>query len=859
MIRKWAAIAILAVSWLPGLGYFHLADGLWWAVAVAGGTALLLGAGPRQVGRGRGVAALVLLVPVAVIWPWPFRLIPIFMAAGLALALLPMPRAWPKRLGGTLVAAGIVLLAQAAALTVYAAVTARSRDLPEPLAHALGVVAAAIGQEAGTSNATLALFSMREVHRLAASWELVLAPSTVAFLAGGLAYLAFGRPDAWSWRRAVALMAAVLVWLPVRLALMVGLYMHRALVTDYDEPFALMAQFWSTPLHVALLAGPVLLVWRFIGKPGAPAPAALAPESPAAPAHADGDATGAPAPAPGTAGWQPEAIGPRHVLGMVLVAAAAAVLTAAVTYDAVGERQAGRVAIEEGHSTWEPTTKPMDTEWYGHDSGYNYACLYEYLDRFYEMSRLTEPIADATLADVDVLMLKTPTSPYAAEEIEAIRRFVERGGGLMLVGEHTNVFHTGEYLNTVARLYGFTFRYDCLFGIDTFFEQRYELPLVPHPMVQHMPGLDFSVACSLDPGASCGRAVILDRGLKSAPADYHASNYYPQARDRPDMRYGTFVQLWATRAGQGRVVAFTDSTIFSNFSMFEPGKPELMLGMVEWANHRGGWRRARPALAGAGAVLALLGLVLARGRRGIGVLLIAAVLAGHVAAAVGIRDLHRRAMPMPEARRPYVMATIDRTASDVVLSKGGFIGGRDRGFGIFERWILRLGYFIRRAEGPEARRGALVVEIDPSLDVPAEHVTALAEYVKAGGHLLVLDSAQNQGSTANSLLWPYDLSVDHRQALAGPLSVPEGWPSVPVEAACEVKGGTPWASVQGRPVGTTAAVGNGTVTVIGFSSRFSDRKMGVTGDVVPDEKLRKVFDLQYGILRAIVEGKPPIR
>ena len=50
-------------------------------------------------------------------------------------------------------------------------------------------------------------------------------------------------------------------------------------------------------------------------------------------------------------------------------------------------------------------------------------------------------------------------------------------------------------------------------------------------------------------------------------------------------RYGSFVQLWATQFGRGRVLAFTDSTIWSNFCFFDPGKSELWLGMCEWLNH----------------------------------------------------------------------------------------------------------------------------------------------------------------------------------------------------------------------------------------------------------------------------------
>lgn len=54
------------------------------------------------------------------------------------------------------------------------------------------------------------------------------------------------------------------------------------------------------------------------------------------------------------------------------------------------------------------------------------------------------------------------------------------------------------------------------------------------------------------------------------------------------------------------------------------------------------------------------------------------------------------------------------------------------------------------------------------------------------------------------------------------------------------------------PVAAKVRHGKGTVTVIGFGSRFADTYMGVTGDVIPDDELRKVFDLQFTIFKAIV-------
>jgi hypothetical protein len=47
------------------------------------------------------------------------------------------------------------------------------------------------------------------------------------------------------------------------------------------------------------------------------------------------------------------------------------------------------------------------------------------------------------------------------------------------------------------------------------------------------------------------------------------------------------------------------------------------------------------------------------------------------------------------------------------------------------------------------------------------------------------------------------------------------------------------------------------VTVVGFGSRFTDAQMGVSGDVVLDAELRRVFDLQFALLRELAERQPP--
>ncbi|MBI4580303.1 MAG: hypothetical protein HY718_11410 [Planctomycetes bacterium] len=842
MGRAWAAIGILATSWLAGLSYYHQADWTAWGLLVAAGTALVVGTVRRLPTRWECAIAAIVMCPVVLLAPWPWRLSFVLLFVGAIVAALPIPRRWPRAAAAALLVGGMILVAQSLAMLIYEARTARSHELPRPLAELVYAVARLVGIDAGLAGGDVVLPSMRQPHPIGATWGLLIDPATFCFFAGGVAMLALrartelprGRRLGWLIRAVVRLVLCVAAWLPIRVGLMLSLYLHRVLRTDFDAPLAVVAQLWNTWLHFGLLVGPVLLAWRFV------------PGPPSADEH--------------TAAISDTAGALRRVLAGGLAFLAVAALTAAALYEPVGSRKGYRVAVDEFHSTWEPTTRPFDTEWYGNESGYNYACIYDYCSRFYDMSRLAQAIDDRALGDVDVLILKVPNrSRYGPEEIAALERFVNGGGGLLLIGEHTDVFKTGTHLNDVARRFGFEFRYDCLFGIDSVFEQLYTKPWVPHPIVQHLPPLDFAVSCSIDPGSSPGRAAIVGTGLKNLTADYHASNFYPQAEDRPEMRYGAFVQLWTTRRGAGRVAAFTDSTQFSNFCVFDPGKSELMLGMIEWLNHRNGTTEPRSGLMVVGLVLLLAAAVAGRRWDGAWLVLLAAGALGWLATGLVIRDHQARAYPVAQPVRPMVRVMFDRTVCDAGLATNGFTAGKPDEFGIFERWVLRLGWFTHRASGDAAFKGDMLVFLAPDSDAADQPVIRavrdkLVKYVEDGGKVLVVDMPANAKSIANSLLYPFDLSVDHARRVDGQLTGTGGWDPVAIESACAVKGGRPWAHVDGVPVGTTARYGAGSITVIGFGSRLTDNNMGVTGDVLPDSGLQRVYDLEFAIFRGIMNG-----
>ena len=256
----------------------------------------------------------------------------------------------------------------------------------------------------------------------------------------------------------------------------------------------------------------------------------------------------------------------------------------------------------------------------------------------------------------------------------------------------------------------------------------------------------FAVSCSIDPGVSRGRPVVTAAGLWSMPGYYHNSNFMPSAQLLPETRFGSFIQAWSTRGGQGRVIAWGDSTIFSNFCIYQPNKAKVLLNLVEWLNHQGGtsvWWLS--TLLGLGAIVN--GLWLVRRDGSAWLVLVAGAACGWTLGSMATVAMQAKQMPLPPplADRALPLVMIDRTASNVPLAKGAFNEDKInfRGFGLLEQWIPRMGYMTDRAEGNDVFQGDAVVMVCPSRPATEAFRKRMVDYVEGGGRLLVIDSGQS--------------------------------------------------------------------------------------------------------------------
>ncbi len=410
-------------------------------------------------------------------------------------------------------------------------------------------------------------------------------------------------------------------------------------------------------------------------------------------------------------------------------------------------------------------------------------------------------------------------------------------------------------------------------------------PALPHPIVQHIPPMDFAVSCSIDPGHSRGRPVIANTGLWSMGPEYHHENFHPVPQHCPEMRYGAFVQAWAARHGQGRAVAFTDSTIFSNFCVFQPGKAELMLGMVEWLNHANPPLDPRPwlLLLGLPPLAAGLWMALVAGGHSLGrklgrqlhdalrsasnghsattgawLVLLAAGACGWVAASLAVDcgsplgHAHARMRPSPTLRR-HRPHHLDRAA----LQGRCTPRATAKATGCWKQWIARLGCYTVRKEGPEAFSGDALVVICPSRSVTEEFREQLTQYVdqrrQAAGDRLA-GERRLDGQQPALAVWAVDPSRSRVEGQAEHDG--RSCRSSMSPAANEVTGGQPVGKLDKLPVAATAKHGKGSVMAVGFGSLWNDTRMGEHWMLEPDATVKARYDVLFALLRSLLDDKP---
>ncbi len=432
-----------------------------------------------------------------------------------------------------------------------------------------------------------------------------------------------------------------------------------------------------------------------------------------------------------------------------------------------GPPNVGSVCFDEAHGEWSSTRPPLDKDWYGRSSVYNFASLYDWLSHYREVVRLDEPFTPYVLEGCGILVLGMPSELYSVEEIDAIKTYVASGGALLVVADHTNVFGTTTVLNEVLAPFGVSLNTDATYELTTQGLSSFTPPrLTAHPTVSGIGRFQFLTSCTINTPWWTWKP-IMDAPLLAAPADYATDHYFPQPGTVASLSatFGVFCQMAAVPYGRGRVIVFSDSTVFSSFCLHMDAYPELMLGILAFLSHenpRFPYRVLAGAVAGSCTFLVLLWLISFGGAQHF--LRILVVGCAGVAASVGVSwwaNAVYYPMPEPEVLPRYVH--FDTRYSSGVISSHPVLPTPEQGvrFETLFVWTQRAGAVPRQTEGPErAVPGTPYVIIDPIGEISDKDLATLSEHVESGGALVVLAAEEGEAAFYESLGYYFGLELE---------------------------------------------------------------------------------------------------
>lgn len=195
-----------------------------------------------------------------------------------------------------------------------------------------------------------------------------------------------------------------------------------------------------------------------------------------------------------------------------------------------------------------------------------YVNLTNFLD-IIESENLTLEI----LEDVDILVVINLNKSFSEEEHNIIWGFIENGGSLLVLGDHTDIDGIQDPLNNLTKPVGISYRFDSAIHLN---KQQSWVPcyqLMYHPSTSKIGGLDeidISVGASLDIAWSVnpiisGRYALSDEGNRSKPENAYLGDYEYNSGEL----IGDIILVAGAYYGNGKVVVFGDTSSFQNPSV----------------------------------------------------------------------------------------------------------------------------------------------------------------------------------------------------------------------------------------------------------------------------------------------------
>jgi len=399
---------------------------------------------------------------------------------------------------------------------------------------------------------------------------------------------------------------------------------------------------------------------------------------------------------------------------------------------APGRRHAEpRTVLFVDHSLLGSWTTPADAAPGAAFSGANFGQFPEYAGAAGHRVVTAYEIDEERIEDVDLVVIINPGAPFSVEEKESLYAFVKSGGGLLVLGDHTNMGGIMDAVNGLTAPLGLSLAFDSAVSLNPGWSRA--LRVLP-PFSERFRPIDVPVSIGASVGAAVHPAVapiLVGRRAFSDPGvveNIERALLGNLAFDRGE-RYGDVVLAAVRYLGRGKVALFGDTSVFQNSALTL--SYAFTDGLIRWlTDGTGAWRAP---FVGVLALLLLLGAALLLDRSdalvsGVVAIAFAAGVLSGTAIAVSPKDVGPMTGPT---------ALIDAGHGNLIRWEPLHTSGVEGlGVNLARNGFLPLVYH-KGLVGSLPSPQSVVVSVAPTRSYSQREVRDLLAWVEDGGGLIV--------------------------------------------------------------------------------------------------------------------------
>lgn len=240
-----------------------------------------------------------------------------------------------------------------------------------------------------------------------------------------------------------------------------------------------------------------------------------------------------------------------------------------------------------------PEDYRLHRDQYNYQGSYGFHRLFEHLENndYPWRSIRTMPLSEQRLEGYSILfinLLHERNPDFTDEEVELIIEFVENGGGLFVIADHTNVYRHAERINRFLIPMGIEVMYHT--AVDR--APRYSISgsgwitmfnFADHPVTEGLTTIGFKTGGPLK--TEHGVAFTSDESFADLWDEEMDAGFYGdwvQGDDHELEPSGPLAVVAAAEFGQGRVAVVGDQNIFGDGWLNFGNNFELATNIVEW-------------------------------------------------------------------------------------------------------------------------------------------------------------------------------------------------------------------------------------------------------------------------------------